>query len=257
MTGITVHLASLREPAPASILPGVLDRIGLADHYVTRPSPLGPVFVAFTARGVSLVDLAATPEAFAARYRARFGRPALPAAEPPASLAGALRRALAEGRTGRLPLDLAGLSPFQEAVLRKAAEIPPGEVRPYSWVAEEIGRPGTERAVGNALAANPVPLVVPCHRVVRADGRLGRYSLGADGNKRLLLEAEGLEVAAHESLAARGVRYLGSATTRIYCHPTCRHARRISAGHQVEFRDARAAGTAGYRPCRDCRPKAA
>lgn len=257
MTDITVRLAALREPAPASIFPGVLDRAGLADHYVTRPSPLGPVFVAFTSRGISLVDLAAIPEAFAARYRARFGRPVLPAAAPPTPLAAALRKALAEGRTGRLPLDLTGLSHFQEAVLHKAAEIPPGEVRPYSWVAEEIGHPGSERAVGNALAANPVPLVVPCHRVVRADGRLGRYSLGTDDNKRLLLEAEGLEVAAHESLAARGVRYLGSATTGVYCHPTCRHARRITARHRMEFRDARAARAAGYRPCRDCRPKAA
>jgi len=257
MTDITVRLAALREQAPATILPGVLDRAGLADHFVTRPSLLGPVFVAFTSRGISLVDLAPTPKAFAARYRARCGRPVVAAARPPARLAAALEKALASGRTGRLPLDLAGLSPFQRAVLHKAGEIPPGEVRPYSWVADEIGRPGSERAVGNALAANPVPLVVPCHRVVRADGRLGRYSLGDDDNKRLLLEAEGLEVTAYESLAARGVRYLGSATTSIYCHPTCRHARRITGQHRVEFRDARAAAAAGYRPCRDCRPQTA
>jgi O-6-methylguanine DNA methyltransferase len=256
MTNITARLAALQERAPASLLPGVLDRAGLADHYVTRPSPLGPVFVAFTSRGISLVGLAPGPEAFAERHRARFGRPALPA-EPPARLAAALEKALAEGRTGRLPLDPAGLSPFQEAVLRKAAEIPPGEVRPYGWVAAEIGHPGSQRAVGNALAANPVPLVVPCHRVVRADGRLGRYSLGADDNKRLLLEAEGLDVAAYERLAARGVRYLGSATTRIYCHPSCRHARRIIERRRMEFRDARAAGAAGYHPCRYCRPQAA
>ena len=257
MTDITARLAALREQAPASILPGVLGRAGLADHFVTRPSPLGPVFVAFTSRGVSLVDLAPTPEAFAARYRARFGRPAVASDRPPARLAAALEQAMASQRTGRLPLDLAGLSRFQQAVLHKAAEIPRGEVRPYSWVADEIEHPGSERAVGNALAANPVPLVVPCHRVVRADGRLGRYSLGADDNKRVLLEAEGLEVAAYESLATRGVRYLGSATTGIYCHPTCRHARRITGRHRVEFRDARAAAAAGYRPCRDCRPQAA
>ncbi len=255
MTNITARLADLRERAPASVLPGVLDRTGLADHYVTRPSPLGPVFVAYSRRGISLVDLAPSPETFAERYRAHFGRPALAALEPPARLAAALEKALAQGRIGRLPLDLAGLSPFQEAVLRKAAEIPPGEVRPYGWVAREIGRPGSDRAVGNALAANPVPLVVPCHRVVRADGRLGRYSLGADGNKRLLLVAEGFEVAAHERLAARGVRYLGSTNTHVYCHPSCRHARRITERHRMEFRDARAARAAGYRPCRDCRPK--
>jgi O-6-methylguanine DNA methyltransferase len=257
MTDITARLAALREKAPASILPEVLDRTGLADHYVTRLSPLGPVFVAYSRRGISLVDQAPTPEAFAERYQARFGRPALPAAEPPARLAAALDRALTQGRTGRLPLDLAGLSPFQEAVLHKAAEIPPGEVRPYGWVADEIGRPGSDRAVGNALAANPVPLVVPCHRVVRADGHLGRYSLGADGNKRLLLIAEGFEVEEHERLAARGVRFVGSATTHIYCHPSCRHARRITGPHRVEFPGAGTAASVGYRPCRDCRPRAA
>jgi O-6-methylguanine DNA methyltransferase len=257
MTDLADRLHALREQAPPALLPAVLSRTGLADHFVTRPSPLGPVFVAFSRRGIALVDLGPTPEAFAERYRSRFGRPALPATEPPARLAAALERALLQGRTGRLPLDLAGLSPFQEQVLRKTAEIPRGEVRPYRWVAGEIGCPGGERAVGNALAANPVPLVVPCHRVVRADGRLGRYSLGADGNKRLLLTAEGLDVEACECLAARGVRYLGSATTGIYCHPTCHHARRITGRHRVEFRDARSAAAAGYRPCRDCRPQAA
>jgi O-6-methylguanine DNA methyltransferase len=55
-------------------------------------------------------------------------------------------------------------------------EIPPGEVRPYSWIAREIGRPGAVRATGSALAKNPVPLLIPCHRVVRSDGRIGKYS---------------------------------------------------------------------------------
>jgi O-6-methylguanine DNA methyltransferase len=257
MSELVDRLAALRDPAPDRILPGVLERTGLADHFVTRPSPLGPVLVAYSRRGVTLVDLAPTAEAFARRYRARFLRYALPAAEPPTRLAAALERALVSGRTGRVPLDLVGVGPFQEAVLHKAAEIPPGEVRPYGWVAREIGRPGSGRAVGNALAANPVPLVVPCHRVVRADGRLGRYSLGADENKRRLLEGEGFDAEENERLAARGVRYLGSATTRIYCHPSCRHARRITPGHRVEFRDAGQASRAGYRPCRDCRPQAA
>ena len=257
MSDLAARLAALREPAPATILSGVLDRTELADHFVSRASPLGPVFVAYSRRGVTLVDLAPTAEAFARGYRARFLRCVLPAAEPPARLAVALERALMTGRTGRVPLDLAGLSSFQEAVLRKAVEIPPGEVRPYGWVAREIGHPGSDRAVGNALATNPVPLVVPCHRVVRADGRLGRYSLGRDANKRVLLTAEGLDVEAYERLAARGVRYLGSATTRIYCHPSCRHARRITERHLVEFRDPGAAVRVGYRPCRDCRPQAA
>lgn len=256
MTDLTCHLAALRENAPADVFPAVLDRAGLADHYVIRASPLGPVFIAFSPRGFTLVNLAGDPEAVAAGYRAQRGRPILPG-EPPPRLGAALQRILTGGSTGRVLLDPAGLSPFQEAVLRKTAEIPPGEVRPYRWVAAGIGRPGAERAVGNALAANPVPLVVPCHRVVRSDGRLGRYSLGTDRNKRRLLEAEGLDVGAHERLAAAGVRFVGRDTTRVYCYPTCRHARRVAAGHRVEFRDAGAAGRAGFRPCRNCRPPAA
>jgi O-6-methylguanine DNA methyltransferase len=257
MTDIPARLAAWRERAPAHVAPTILARAGLADRYITHPSPLGPVFVAFTGRGVSLVDLAGDAARFEAAYRARLGREVVPAEALPARLATAVDRALTAGRTRRVPVDLSGLSEFQAAVLRRAAEIPPGEVRPYGWVAREIGRPGSDRAVGNALAANPVPLVVPCHRVVRADGRFGRYSLGADENKRRLLEAEGLEVEAYEALAARGVRYLGSDSTGIYCHPTCRHARRIAVPHRVEFRDERAAARAGFRPCRDCRPVAA
>ena len=257
MTDLTARLAALRTTAPTHLAGTVLAGAGLAGRYATRLSALGPVFVAFTARGVSLVDLAGDPGRFEAAYRARFGREVVPADGLPPRLAAAVDRALVEGRTRGVPVDLAGLSEFQAAVLHRAADIPAGEVRPYSWVAREIGRPGSDRAVGHALAANPVPLVVPCHRVVRADGRFGRYSLGADANKRLLLEAEGLEVAAYESLASRGVRYLGSNSTGIYCHPTCRHARRITVRHRVEFRDAQAATRAGFRPCRDCRPVAA
>ena len=257
MTDIPARLAGLGEAAPAHLTGAVLARTGLADRYATRPSALGPVFVAFTSRGVSLVDLAADPARFEAAYRERFGRGVVPAEALPARLAAAVDRALAAGRTRGVPVDLSGLSEFQAAVLHLAAGIPAGEVRPYGWVAREIGRPGSDRAVGNALAANPVPLVVPCHRVVRADGRFGRYSLGADDNKRLLLEAEGLEVEAYEALAARGVRYLGSDTTGIYCHPTCRHARRITRTHRVEFGSSAAAAHAGFRPCRDCRPVAA
>lgn len=256
MTNLTARLAALQEQAPERILPTVLDRAGLADHYIVRSSPLGPVLIAFSRRGVTLVDLAVHPEAAVARYPTRRGRPLLPG-EPTARLATVLDRALAQGSTGGVPLDPAGLTGFQEMVLRKTTEIPPGEVRPYGWVAAEIGHPGAGRAVGNALAANPVPLVVPCHRVVRADGRLGRYSLGDDRNKRRLLAAEGFDVEAYERLAAAGVHFVGSDTTRIYCHPSCRHARRITSRHRVEFRDARAAGRAGFRPCRHCRPRVA
>ena len=148
------------------------------------------------------------------------------------------------------------MSKFQAAVLRKPAEITPGQVRPYSWVAREIGRPKAYRAVGSALATNPIPVVVPCHRVVRNDGSLGNYYYGTPV-KRSLLEHEGMNVAEVEELTERGVRLTGSDTTRIFCNPTCSHARRTTPAHTVEFRDEKSARSAGYRPCKVCRPAAA
>jgi len=82
--------------------------------------------------------------------------------------------------------DLAGLSPFTRKVLRTAAKIPYGQVRSYKWLAERLGKPKASRAVGNALARNPVPVLIPCHRVVRADGAIGRFVLGSGWKKRLL-----------------------------------------------------------------------
>ncbi|MBU1494206.1 MAG: methylated-DNA--[protein]-cysteine S-methyltransferase [Actinobacteria bacterium] len=250
-------LAALRTPAPAGLLPGVLLGVGLADRYVTRTAPIGPIYVAFNDHGVSAVDVADDPAAFEEWFEGRFGRRAFPAAGLPSAIGGRLDRAIAAGKPGSLPLDLRSVTPFQARVLLKTAEIPRGEVRPYGWVAGEIGAPSATRAVGSALAANPVPVVIPCHRVVRSDGRFGRYSMGEDANKPRLLEAEGLDVGGFAALAARGVRLIGSDTTRIYCHPTCRDARRISDAHRVEFRSARDAQRLGYRACQRCRPAAA
>ncbi len=254
---LTARLADLRETAPERLLPGVLTRTGLADGYVRRPSPLGDVFVAINDHGISELRLAGDPAEFERVVSERLGRPVIPVDEIPADLARPLDRAIAEGRPGKLPVDLRSLTPFQASVLRKTSEIPRGEVRPYGWVAAEVGRPGAVRAVGSALARNPIPLVIPCHRVVRSDGQFGDYSLGESENKPRLLGDEGLDVDRLQGFASRGIRYIGSDTTSIYCHPTCRHARRITDRHQVEFRTGRAATTAGYRACKDCRPLAA
>src|SRR5207245_627003 len=89
---------------------------------------------------------------------------------------------------------------------RQAAGGPRGEVRPYSWIAREIGRPAAARAVGTALAHNPIPFLIPCHRVVRSDGRVGGYLFGPKLKRRVLAD-EGVDVGALDALAHTGTQY--------------------------------------------------
>lgn len=250
-------LAALRVLAPAHVADDVLVETGLADRMAPWPSPIGTLWIAWNGRGVSEVELADDGAEARARHEARSGRRTLPADDLPPSLASAVARRLAGEPRARIPLDLRGRTPFEVAVWAKALEIPRGEVRPYGWIAAEIGRPKAVRAVGTALGHNPVPLIVPCHRVVRTDGTIGQYSLGGPHNKRAILAAEGLDPEAMEDAARRGERLSGSTTTRIVCWPTCRHARRVQDRYRVAFRSLREAAALGYRPCKVCRPVAA
>ncbi len=248
------ELATLRRPAPAHLYGAILQAVDLADAYTTIEGPLGPLYVAWSRHGVTACVPAAVVDGEAG-FAERHHRP-LHRTDPPPRIARPLARAVATGRPGRLPIDLGDLGEFSRAVLASCARIPPGEVRPYSWIATEIGRPAAVRAVGSALARNPVPILVPCHRVVRADGHIGAYAYGSE-MKRHLLEREGIDLAALAVTARRGVRFLGSDRTRVYCFPTCRHALRIADAHRIAFRNVREAAAAGYRPCRHCRPPAA
>jgi O-6-methylguanine DNA methyltransferase len=249
-------LAGLREPAPPGLAHATLVAVGLADDYAVMESPVGPLRVAWNGRGVSTVELAADDAAFESRFHARTGRVARRVDSLPAELARKIEKRLAGDRRNRIDLDLRGTTEFERAVWMKALEIPRGEVRPYGWIAAEIGRPKAVRAVGTALGHNPVPLIVPCHRVVRSDGMIGQYSLGGPGNKRTILAGEGADPDELESLARAGIRYFGSDTTHIYCMPTCRDARRVTERHLKTFPSAKAATAAGYRPCLHCRPVA-
>ncbi len=248
-------LRRLRVDAPPGFVDAVMDRLGLhsSDRLVTVRSPAGDLFVAFNDHGISAVMPAAVfdgdPVKFAVHHRAETGRPLVAGSRPPAGLVAALR----SGRATSLHYDLSGLTPFERAVLAKTLEIPSGEVRPYGWVARQIGRPRAVRAVGSALGRNPVPVLIPCHRVVRSDGQIGNYGLGVP-MKRALLSAEGVDLERLERLADAGVRYLGSDTTGVFCVPSCAHARRIRPAHEVHFRTSAAAFGAGYRPCRHCTP---
>ncbi len=170
---IEAVMAALRIPAPPSLAPAVLAEVGLADRYARFESPIGPLVVAWNGLGVSAVEAADDDAAFEANHLARTGRPAYRADRLPDRLAAAIAKRLAGDRRVRIDLDLRGHTAFERDVWHKALEIPRGEVRPYGWVAAEIGRPRAVRAVGTALGHNPVPLIVPCHRVVRTDGSIG------------------------------------------------------------------------------------
>lgn len=235
-------LAALAVDAPR----GLLDRV--AARWVRVGAPIGDVYVASTDRGIAYLRTGAGERDFAAAFRRRFGRPLLPADRLPAGLLPALRTG-----TGDLALDLRGLSPFESDVLHAAMTIPRGETRPYSWIAREIGRPRAVRAVGTALGRNPVPLLIPCHRVIRADGDIGQYVFGAPA-KETLLRAENVDVEEIRDLAAGHVHFVAGDTTGIVCLPSCRDARRIAPAHRRGFRTLDRAVAAGYRPCPRCRP---
>ena len=243
-------MLAIGETPPASIVPGVLIQTALADEYTTVDGPIGPLHVAFTPLGVSAVVPTEDESEFLKVHARTVGRPAYQNDMIPTRLAGFLTRALDTGKLGKLPLDLRQLTDFQRAVLEVTAHIPPGEVRPYGWVAKEMGNDGAVRAVGSALGRNPVPIVIPCHRVVKSDGAMGNYAFGPK-MKRDLLVREGLE---SEMLEPGSLRYTGSDTTKVFCYPTCRNARRIKSAHRIEFRSPRGAIAAGYRACRICRP---
>ena len=243
---LTADLSALAVEAPARLL----DRV--AARWVRVDAPIGAVYVASTDQGVAYLRPGPREEDFAAAFHRRFGRPLLPATAPPAGLLPALRT----GRTTGLRLDLRGLSPFESDVLHAAMTIPRGEARPYSWIAREIGRPRAVRAVGTALGHNPVPLLIPCHRVIRADGDIGQYVFGSPA-KETLLRGENVNVDEVRTLAATNIHFIGSGTTGIVCLPSCRDARRIAPANRHGFRTIAQALAAGYRPCEHCRPATA
>jgi O-6-methylguanine DNA methyltransferase len=141
-----------------------------------------------------------------------------------------------------VPVDLSRVPEFERAALEVASQIPYGEVRSYKWIAEQLGKPDAARAVGSAMAGNPVPLIVPCHRVVKTDGGLGGYSFGLV-QKEALLNLE-------RSIAP----YIGCVLTKIFCRKGCFHERRICRDGRIHFASGADATTSGYRACQVCQP---
>ena len=191
------ELRTLRTSLPEDALDRFARRAdgeGLVDvAYTTLDTPVGEVLVAATPKGVVRISYTdwfapdATLEDLARRVSPRV-------VEVPGRL-DELRRELDEYFAGErkrfdLPVDRALLGPFAKKVLGRTARIPYGKVSTYGAVAAAAGSPRASRAAGNALAGNPIPIVIPCHRVLRSGGGLGGYAGGLD-RKTLLLRLEG------------------------------------------------------------------
>lgn len=141
-----------------------------------------------------------------------------------------------------VPVDLSRLPAFDREALEIAATIPYGQVQSYKWIAEQLGAPTAARAVGHAMAGNPVPLIIPCHRVVKTDGGLGGYSFGLVRKEALL------------SLERRTTPFVGCSDTGLVCRRGCCEVRRVPEGGRILFACLADARQGGYRPCPICKP---
>ncbi len=158
--------------------------------FTVSESPLGHLLVAVTQRGVCRIALGDSDAALEDRLHAEFPAAAIERDDDALAsvLLDVLQRIEGTEPPAELPVDVRGTA-FQQRVWQELRRIPLGETRSYREVAEAVGAPGAARAVGSACGKNPVGIVVPCHRVIAADGGLGGYAWGLDV-KRVLLDRE-------------------------------------------------------------------
>ena len=193
--GVAYCLSCLPQPEPScDLAQKVVLHIATLKGKVRTPivlaaiaTPVGQLYVGFKESRIAYVsiDTGETIDEVRAKVEHRLRRPVV-MGETPAWLRQTLDRFFATWRVDAESVDISDLTPFEQAALRAAAEIPPGEVRSYAWVASQIGRPKAARAVGRVMARNPMPLLFPCHRVVDSTGALHNYYYGLDMKARLL-----------------------------------------------------------------------
>jgi methylated-DNA-[protein]-cysteine S-methyltransferase len=170
-----------------------MDEISPIYYGILRDSPLGSLWIAVSERGLAAIEWSWDEAVFGAYLTKRFKRPIQPDPEKAAPALRQLDEYLRGARkTFDLPIDWSRLRPFQCRVLEIVFAIPYGQIRTYGDIAHEIGNFRAARAVGRANATNPMPLVIPCHRVIGSDGKLHGYG-GGEGlaTKEWLLKMEG------------------------------------------------------------------
>jgi methylated-DNA-[protein]-cysteine S-methyltransferase len=168
-------------------------RSGMLYYGVMEESPVGSIFIAVGVHGVVAIELDVTEEAFVSRIRNKFK---MTVNRSPERVEGVIKQLQEyfEGKrsTFKLDLYLNDLTHFQKRVLEATLDIPRGQITTYGEMAKRLGKSQWARAVGQALARNPIPIVIPCHRVLAADGSLHGYSGGRGiETKAKLLQLEG------------------------------------------------------------------
>ena len=165
---------------------------GAVDDIAKVAGPIGSMWVAHNSYGICGSGFAnlVTFARFREELHDRTGRPAARADDLPDDLFDRIERSFSTGHRDELTFDLRGATPFQQSVWEACLKIPPGETTTYSELARQIHRPNAIRAVGTALGANPIPVLIPCHRVKRADGDYGGYAFGLPIKEKLLEREE-------------------------------------------------------------------
>ena len=222
------------------------------------PSPLGRILIARSEQGVALVQYLPAGGSLPAHVRRLLGDDAVEDRAATEALQAELAEYL-EGRRARLdwPLDLRRTrSDFQRRVLEATAALPYGAVTSYGGIAARIGAPSAVRPVAQALRWNPLPIVIPCHRVIGSSGALTGYAGQQVDLKHRLLAVEGVKsVATRDDFKIdRDKMYTLLVGDREYCVPTCGSLSSQPLSRLTLFAARERAEAAGYAPCTTCRP---
>lgn len=194
--GVAYCLSCLPAPEPScDLAKRVVAHIAQLTHNVRSAAvtltavqtPIGRVYVGFKQSRIAFVgiDRGEPVAAVLEQARRRLRRP-VEQGDPPPWVKSIIAEFFQTWHVDEHLVDISDLTPFEQATLKKTAQIPPGEVRSYAWVAREIGHPKAARAVGQVMARNPLPLLFPCHRVVDSSGALHDYGYGLEMKARLL-----------------------------------------------------------------------
>lgn len=171
-------------PPPFVVPSSAIRRAG----YGSIESPIGQLYIAASDQGVCEIGFGSSESesVFQHHLKERGFRP-VPDWNAVADVARQLQEYFSgKRRQFQVPLDLSGVSPFTRGVLTATHQVPYGQLSTYRDIAQQVGRPSATRAVGNALGRNPIPVIVPCHRIVRSDSSLGGYTGGLEIKERLL-----------------------------------------------------------------------